>query len=109
MEVINIKKKNLVKNNYRDLEHWLENENHIYIGRNMTFYVKGAAKSKWANPYSEKKYGREKCLKLYKEYILQNQELVKSLPELSGKVLGCWCKPEGCHGDVLVKLNTSGV
>lgn len=26
-----------------------------------------------------------------------------ALPELKGR-LGCWCKPEACHGDVLVEL-----
>ena len=25
-----------------------------------------------------------------------------SLLELKGKTLGCWCKPEDCHGDILV-------
>lgn len=30
--------------------------------------------------------------------------LMKSLPELKGKTLGCWCKPYPCHGDVLVEL-----
>jgi hypothetical protein len=24
--------------------------------------------------------------------------------ELKGKVLGCWCKPDACHGDVLAEL-----
>ena len=72
MEVINISKANLKKLGYRDLEHWLEKENHIYIGRNMSFYVKGAKKSKWFNPFSEKKYGRDKCIDLYKEYLLNN-------------------------------------
>ncbi|PCR16422.1 hypothetical protein CQA65_30160, partial [Klebsiella pneumoniae] len=26
------------------------------------------------------------------------------LLELDGKVLGCWCKPRPCHGDVYVKV-----
>jgi hypothetical protein len=26
------------------------------------------------------------------------------LPTLKGKTLGCWCKPEACHGDVLVEF-----
>jgi len=69
IEVINICKKELQKHGYRDLEHWLENPNHIYIGRNLTFYVKGAIHSKWANPFSAKKYGRDECLRLYKEWI----------------------------------------
>lgn len=103
-KIINIKKKNLKENGYRDLEHWLETENHMYIGRNMSFYVKGATKSKWANPYSAKKYGREKCLELFKKYILNTPSLYEALPELSGKVLGCWCKPERCHGDIIIEL-----
>jgi len=24
--------------------------------------------------------------------------------QLRGKTLGCWCKPEACHGDVLLEL-----
>ena len=27
-----------------------------------------------------------------------------SLPELKGKVLGCCCAPQACHGEVLVRL-----
>ena len=27
-----------------------------------------------------------------------------ALPELRGKILGCWCAPKVCHGDVLVEL-----
>ena len=27
-----------------------------------------------------------------------------AIGELEGKVLGCWCKPLGCHGDVLVEV-----
>jgi len=30
--------------------------------------------------------------------------LIDSLPELKDKVLGCWCAPEPCHGDVLKEL-----
>jgi hypothetical protein len=26
------------------------------------------------------------------------------LHELKGKKLGCWCKPQACHGDILTKL-----
>ena len=29
---------------------------------------------------------------------------MESLDELKDKVLGCWCHPELCHGDVLVEL-----
>ena len=99
-KVINIKKFNLRKLGYNDLEHWLENPNHIYIGRNNP-YVNGANSSKWKNTFSVKKYGRESFIKKFKKYLYKSK-LIADIGELEGKVLGCWCKPEGCHGDVLV-------
>jgi hypothetical protein len=70
----------------------------------MSFYVPGAKKSKWANPFSVKKYGLDKCLELYENYLINNVELMNSLNELEGKILGCWCAPNRCHGDILIKL-----
>jgi hypothetical protein len=102
--VINVRKKELRKIGYSDFKDWSSRENHVYIGRNMSFYVPGTLKSKWANPFSVKKYGRDKCLQMYEEYVRSIPELFSSLQELQGKVLGCWCHPEPCHGDILVKL-----
>lgn len=101
--VINIRKAALKKLGYRDLLHWLENPDHVYIGRNMEFYVPGAKKSKWCNPFSVTRYGLDECLRLYRTYITQNDELMQSLHELKGKTLGCWCDDK-CHGHVLVEL-----
>ena len=28
---------------------------------------------------------------------------MRKLPLLENKILGCWCKPKACHGDILVK------
>jgi hypothetical protein len=66
----------------------------------------------WGNPYSHKdgtlaKYRvktRSEAIQKYREYILDNPELLARLPELRDKVLGCWCKPAACHGDVLEEL-----
>jgi hypothetical protein len=66
----------------------------------------------WGNPYSHKdgtlaKYKvntRKEAIEKYKEYILNSPELLAKLPELQDKVLGCWCKPLACHGDILVEL-----
>jgi len=104
MQVINCKKQNLVKLGYNSLQEWRQDPNNIYIGRDMSFYVKGAQKSKWHNPFNAKKYGRSECLKLFKEYMMENKQLLSELHELDGKVLGCWCKPEDCHGDILIEL-----
>ena len=102
MSVVNIKKTELLKNGFSSFEEWNSEPGNIYIGRNMTFYVKGTSKSIWANPYSVKKYGLENCLDLYEKYIRDN--LYDKLPELRDKTLGCWCKPNKCHRDILLKL-----
>jgi len=81
----------------------------IYIGRQLNRGGWKLKKSKWANPFTiSAKYSREEALKKYKEYVLSSPELLKSLIELSGKRLGCWChngtKNPPCHGDVLIEL-----
>ena len=67
----------------------------VYIGR----------PSIWGNPFVIGVDGDRDCvIRLYEEYVRGSPELMKSLPELEGKILGCWCHPLPCHGDVLVKL-----
>lgn len=66
----------------------------------------------WGNPYSHKKgtaakhlvKSRKEAIEKYREHLLGSPELMERLPELRGKVLGCWCKPKQCHGDVIVEL-----
>lgn len=66
----------------------------------------------WGNPYSHKegtlaKYKvktRKEAIEKYRDYIMNNSELLAKLPELENKTLGCWCKPLDCHGDILVEL-----
>jgi len=100
--IVNIRKKNLIASGYTDLANWLEDSNHIYIGRNCPF-VKGTNNSKWLNPYTVKKYGRDECLKLYEKHVRSN--LWDDLNELDSMVLGCWCKLSlPCHGKILVRL-----
>ena len=44
---------------------------------------------------------------LYREWLLHTKggrSLQEDIDELRGKVLGCFCKPHPCHGDVLVEL-----
>jgi len=89
---------------YNSLQEWLDADpNHMYIGRDMTFYVPGAEQSKWHNPYSTRAWALKNSLEMYKEHI-KDSGLKKDLKELKGKTLGCWCKPGRCHGDVLVEM-----
>ena len=78
----------------------------VYIGREVKHEGSwNLDESKWANPYKIAEFEtREECLAKYETHIRNTPELWNSLDELRGKTLGCWCKPEGCHGDVLVKL-----
>ena len=105
-KVINVKKKFLNQDGYVDFQQWKNSyNNHLYIGRNMSFYVPGATKSKWCNPFSIKKYGLEECLIRYEQHVRNSPTLLSCLvEELDKKVLGCWCHPNKCHGDILVKL-----
>lgn len=35
---------------------------------------------------------------------MNSPEHLARIPELEGKILGCWCAPQACHGDVLAEL-----
>ena len=72
----------------------------VYIGR----------PGKWGNPFRPKiepdgfEWTREMVIDLYETWIKTQPDLLADLHELKGKILGCWCKPRACHGDVLAKL-----
>ena len=68
----------------------------VYIGR----------PSKWGNPFKIGRDGsRQEVIRKYREWILANPTLTKQIPlKLRGKTLGCWCKPNAYHGDVLAEL-----
>lgn len=77
----------------------------IYIGRACNMGGWKLSQSKWHNPYSVKQYGRDGAIDRYKTYIESNENnLLNDLHELAGKKLGCWCKPNRCHGDILREL-----
>lgn len=74
----------------------------VYIGR----------PSIWGNPFSHKpgtlaRYKtetREESVSKYTEYLMTNYKLMEKLPLLKGKILGCYCSPNLCHGHVLAEL-----
>lgn len=110
---VNVKVK-YIKPEYHTLYDWMKNPEHEYIGRADIVFVEIDGKkerypktsSKWANPFKVKKEGRDKCLKLYENWIREKieKEGTEELKKLKNKVLGCWCKPEKCHGDILIKI-----
>jgi transcriptional regulator with XRE-family HTH domain len=76
----------------------------VYIGR--AYPRKGLKQSTWHNPFKEGKDGtREEVIEKYERHLLEERpDLLERLSELKGKVLACWCAPELCHGDVLLRL-----
>lgn len=84
----------------------------VYIGRPTI----------WGNPWAHKGgtiadfvvETREEAVANYEKWlsgddfkdVLQERrsEILKRLPSLKGKTLGCWCFPRKCHGDVLVRM-----
>ena len=102
--VVNLKKSELTKRGIVDALTWSGRPGALYIGRAMR-YVPGAdATSRWANPFSVERHGRGRCLELFEAHVRASSPLWGALGELEGKELGCWCRPEPCHGDVLVRL-----
>lgn len=77
----------------------------IYIGRACNMGGWRLKQSEWHNPFKvSKDMTKEQVLEKYEERIRKSDILMSKLNELDGKVLGCWCKPQSCHGDILVKL-----
>jgi len=67
----------------------------VYIGR----------PSIWGNPFEIGKDGtRREVIEKYRAWIKTQPDILKHLPELKRKMLGCYCHPKPCHGDVLVEL-----
>src|SRR3989344_1262105 len=110
-KVVNVKVK-YIRPEYQNLREWCEGEANVYIGRKGVVFVNKTRYPKhnsvWSNPYKiTNRESREDVLKKYREYIINKIELEglhEKLLELKGKNLGCWCKPEECHGDILVSL-----
>lgn len=79
----------------KNVVHFKRKEYDVYIGR----------PSKWGNPFEIGKDGdRGTVIRKYREWVVTQPHLMAALHELQGKVLGCWCSPKACHGDVLALL-----
>ena len=68
----------------------------VYIGRPSVF----------GNPFTIGKDGtRSEVIAKFEDYARSNLNLlnkIKCLPE--DAILGCFCKPLPCHGDIIIKL-----
>lgn len=69
-----------------------------YIGRGSIF----------GNPFIVGQHGtREQCIEAYEDRVREeiNNTLGHRIYHLpKDAVLGCYCKPRACHGDIIVKI-----
>jgi hypothetical protein len=68
----------------------------VYIGR----------PSVWGNPFVVGRDGtRADVIRKYRDWLNTQPRLIeRAKRELKGKILGCWCAPAACHGDVLATI-----
>lgn len=113
MSVVNVKVQYIRKNGYINLKEWMNDEINVYIGRSGVVFIDKQRypkeSSPFCNPYKIGKDGdRNNVIKLYKKYIIEkiesSNEFKKKIISLKGKILGCWCHPEPCHGDILLEI-----
>lgn len=81
----------------------------IYKDRNYDEYIGRAGHGQsgyFGNPFS--KGTREENIKLFRAYAKARMktDLIfrRRVLELEGKILGCFCAPLPCHGDVYIEI-----
>lgn len=71
-----------------------------YIGR----AGRGYEQSLFCNPFKiDKQCARNEAIVKFQAYFEADSALQSKALVLKGRVLGCWCKPDSCHGDILVE------
>lgn len=78
----------------------------VYVGRPGPYGNPWSSKpSKYAEHIVESK---SEAIEKYRNYVLNNPELLDKINELKGKTIACWCdENESCHGDVIIKINNT--
>lgn len=114
MSVVNCKVE-FIRPIYNNLEEWIADTNNYYIEENRRVVIRGRS-----YPYKDsifkipakikrqKNINKQQMLELYKDYLIdrsnKDEEFKKELLNLKDKNLGCWCKPDICHGDILLEV-----
>lgn len=75
----------------------------VYVGRGRC--PRAGHEGSWGNPFSVAAHGLD-AMRLYLDHLAKRSSLYHEAirEQLAGKVLGCWCAPRLCHGDVLARL-----
>ena len=88
-------------NKIDDIQAWLSDDNHVYCGRRHG----DIEESRWHNPFKLSANSLEASLQMYEAHVTSDDELVRDLGSLKGKILACWCTDQSqCHCSILLKL-----
>lgn len=83
-----------------------------YIGRNAEHFGFEARDANLGNPYllgnTKDEAERLRVLARFEEHarklIASDASYRARVLACHGKILGCWCAPKACHGDILLRL-----
>lgn len=112
MSVVNVKVNYIRAFGFDNLKEWMGAPNNEYIGRQGVVFIDRKRfpnnSSIWANPFKlEPGKSGDIVMEEYENYIRKkiiDEDLIEVLLDLKGKNLGCWCYPNSCHGDILLRL-----
>lgn len=77
----------------------------IKVAQAEGIYCRIDRQSIWGNPFILDEDGdRETVIANYADYLTKKPSLRKLTHQsLRGRIMGCWCYPEPCHGHILMK------
>lgn len=76
----------------------------IDLATQKGIYEKIDRNTVWGNPFVLGDDGdRETVIENYRDYLTKKPSLQRQSQNLRGKILGCWCYPQNCHGHVLIE------
>lgn len=111
MSLVNVRVKN-IRPKYSNLKEWCQDPDNVYIGRGRIVFIDGVryppTDSIFANPFKLKDcVSIDECLTKYEIHLrrlLKSARIRSQFLQLKDKNLGCWCTPDRCHGDVILRL-----
>lgn len=77
--------------------------------RHEAYDIWGARPGPLGNPFRIGRDGnRNECIVQFRQWVVRQPFIMRLLPDLAGRTIGCFCKPLACHCDVYVELLHGG-
>lgn len=95
--IIDVQESDIIKPHPTQVVHVNKEPYDVYIGRG-----RGGL---FGNPFPiSETYDRTCVIAMFVDYLLKTPILLEKIFDLKGKVLGCYCSPDLCHGDAIIWL-----